>query len=92
MKVPKIRLILSVLLLISLPVFNYVYTSVEGPVEGSLAVAQLQDDAVTYAAARRGIVDNAILQFYTFGVCSVLLVVWGTWAYSNRRKIKEYYS
>ena len=77
MKIPTTRIVFTVIILLGMFAFDYVYTTFEGPMEGSMAVATLEDDAMTYGMARRGI-QKAIPEIFFCTAFGILLLIWGT--------------
>jgi len=58
----KVRLCFVILLSLAIPVSELVYDAVQGPIEGKLAVQQLQDDDAIYVTARRAISNRFLLR------------------------------
>ena len=76
------RITATIVILICLFGFNVFYERSRGPLEGSIAVQQLEDSNVTYAASRsvaRG--DGQKLVVFGLGFVPLLLI-WFTFGYS----------
>jgi len=72
----KLRVVLSLLVVI-VGVFLYgAYDVSRGTIEGQLAVEQLKDDDVAYNVARTAIVDTAILKVVGVVLCVFLFLLW----------------
>lgn len=72
----KIRIGLTVILLLFLLASGPIYDAIQGPVEGSIAVQQLEDDDMTYIAARRAISNRFLLQVVQFGLVGFGCLLW----------------
>jgi hypothetical protein len=72
----KIRIGLTTVLLLFLFTSGYVYDAIQGPLEGSIAVQQLEDNDVTYIAARRAIEDKFLLQVVQVCLCVFVVLLW----------------
>ena len=84
------RIITTVFLTIILMGALFIYENTRGPVEGSVAVAQLEDSDSGYIVSRsiaNGLVGKTILVIYGASI----LLVWGTFIvnYSNKKKETE---
>lgn len=53
-----------------------VYGALQGPLEAQIAVGQIADDAVTYAAARAASTEHLVRQLINWAFALLLLVVW----------------
>lgn len=82
----KWRLMLTALILVYCVGFTMVYQVVQGPVEAKLAVAQLEDSAVTYAGSR-ALAKGGLVPL-TLGIGALMtLVVWAGPLQREWRKI-----
>lgn len=86
MKFPTVRVFFTIMALIAVYSANFVYSTYEGPIEGSAAVAQLEDSDVEYGAARR-VVNDFIPQVFNLSLLAFLTILWGSWLVSNRKLI-----
>ncbi len=87
MKFPMFRVAVCLLALLSLPVFGFVYDTFKPQIEGSAAVAQLEDSDITYGASRRVIVDRFIPFVYNGVVLGFVFLVGGHWVFVNRKQL-----
>jgi hypothetical protein len=83
------RIITTVILTAFLVLALFLYGQLQGPVEGSVAVAQLEDSNTTYITSRSiadGLMGKLLISIY--GICVVL--VWGPFLVScTKEKCEE---
>lgn len=87
MKFPSMRVLLTATLLCGWFGFETIYHSFEGPIEGKMSVAQLEDNDVTYGVARKIVVDDAICDMVSVSISGLLVLLWGSWFWSNRKNL-----
>lgn len=80
----KIRIVLSVFILISLFTTSTIYEHVKGPIESEIAINQLSDSKTSYALSRAVARDNLILKCARFILVGMLLLIWINLIYKRR--------
>lgn len=81
----KIRMALSVIVVLLMLGLTAVYNAGQGPMESSIAVKQLEDNAVTYAAAQKVAEGHLPVVWNGLGIC-ILGIMWVPFA---ARKMRE---
>ncbi len=72
------RMISTGLILIAWFLFGMLYDTARGPIEGTAAVQQLQDNSATYVAARAVAVQQLLPRVIMWLALGGLIVIWGT--------------
>ena len=81
----KMRVIATIIVLMVMVGMTVSYNQARGPIESSIAVKQLEDDATTYAVAST-VAEGHMPFVWNFSGLCILGLVWGPYTY---RKIKE---
>ena len=72
----KNRLILTVLLIIGLMTFSYVFHIFKQSIEASIAVNQITNSIISYSLIQRIIVSNFFVNIVKFGVFVLGIIIW----------------
>lgn len=70
----KMALIITLLLIASYIFLSATYEDIRGPVEGSIAVSQLEDSNTAYAVSRAASTGRVLNWIYTSVIASIVLV------------------
>jgi len=78
----KLRIALTVLVLILLLCCNVVYNNMQGPIEASIAVNQIEDSNVTYAVSQK-VAEGKLPFVWNYGGIILLCFLWGPYLYKQ---------
>ena len=81
----KLKITASVIIALIILAANTVYIGAQGPIESSIAVKQLEDDATTYAIAQKTAEGHMPKVWNGIG----LLLIGGIWVPTIIRNLKE---
>lgn len=72
----KLRIILTIIILCILIATPSIYNAIQGPIEGEIAVRQLEDSIVEYSMSRSIIVSNLIPNIIYVVLMGFLVLIW----------------
>jgi len=70
------RILLTVLLLLALFAGGSVFRAVQGPIEGRLAVKQLEDNDASYILGRAASQNDFLLKMFQYAVGGLVVLIW----------------
>lgn len=87
MKIPKIRITLTILVVALFISFNALYDKFQGPIEGQSATLQLSDDPVVYTVGKEA-AEGQLKEYGHIIVVFFLSGIWVTYFFKVIRKPK----
>lgn len=83
----KKMLVITVLLIVLCQFTLLIHNKMQGPIEGKLAVQQLEDSNISYSVGKE-VANGGIPKVIKFSFVSMLLVTWATYGSIKLRKKK----